>query len=56
MVNAERDQVVAAYQILGAIGRLTARDLKLTVDYYDAEENYLKVRGKWFGTGANVVE
>lgn len=56
VVNAERDQVVAAYQILGAIGRLTARDLKLTVDYYDAEENYLKVRGKWFGTGANVVE
>lgn len=55
-VQAERDQIVASYQILGSIGQLTARDLKLPVDYYDAEENYLNVRGKWFGTGANVVE
>ena len=55
-VQVERDQIVASYQILGSIGQLTARDLKLPVDYYDAEENYLNVRGKWFGTGANVVE
>ena len=27
LVSAERDQIVAAYQILGSIGRLTARDL-----------------------------
>jgi outer membrane protein len=56
LVQAERDQIVASYQILGSIGHLTARDLKLAVDYYDAEANYLDVRGKWFGTGANVVE
>jgi TolC family type I secretion outer membrane protein len=56
LVSAERDQVVAAYQILGSIGRLTARDLALPVDYYDAEENYLDVRGKWIGTGANTIE
>jgi outer membrane protein len=56
LVSAERDQVVSAYQILGAIGKLTARDLHLPVDYYDAEENYLAVRNKWFGTGANTVE
>ena len=55
-VSAERDQIVAAYQILGSIGRLTARDLALPVDYYDAEENYLKVRGKWIGTGADTIE
>jgi outer membrane protein len=56
LVSAERDQIVAAYQILGSIGRLTARDLSLPVEYYDADENYLKVRGKWFGTGADIIE
>ena len=56
LVSAERDQIVAAYQILGSIGRLTARDLALPVDYYDADENYLNVRGKWFGTGADTIE
>ncbi len=56
LVSAERDQIVAAYQILGSIGRLTARDLSLPVDYYDADENYLNVRGKWFGTGADTIE
>ena len=56
LVSAERDQVVSAYQILGSIGRLTARDLHLSVEYYDAEENYRTVRGKWFGTGADTVE
>ena len=56
LVSAERDQIVAAYQILGSIGHLTARDLSLPVEYYDADENYLNVRGKWFGTGADTIE
>ena len=56
LVSAERDQVVSSYQILGSVGKLTARDLHLSVDYYDADENYLAVRNKWFGTGANTVE
>jgi outer membrane protein len=56
LVAAERDQIVAAYQILASIGRLTARDLALPVEYYDADENYLNVRGKWFGTGADTIE
>lgn len=56
LVSAERDQIVAAYQILGSIGRLTARDLRLPVEYYDADENYLNVRGKWFGTRADTIE
>jgi outer membrane protein len=56
LVSVERDQVVSAYQILGSVGTLTARNLHLSVDYYDVEENYLAVRNKWFGTGANTVE
>lgn len=56
LVAAQRDQIVSSYQILGAIGRLTARDVHLRVDYYDPDENYRAVRNKWFGTKANTVE
>ena len=56
LVSARRDQVVAAYQVLSAIGQLTARDLRLPVTYYDPDENYLNVRGKWAGTAADVLE
>jgi outer membrane protein len=56
LVAAERDQVVASYQVLGSMGQLTARDLDLPVEYYDVEENYRNVRNKWIGTGANTVE
>jgi outer membrane protein len=56
LVSAQRDQIVSSYQILGSVGRLTARDLHLRVEYYDVEENYRAVRNKWFGTYANTVE
>jgi TolC family type I secretion outer membrane protein len=56
LISAQRDQLVASYQILGSIGKLTARNLRLPVQIYDVEENYLNVRNKWIGTGANTVE
>ncbi len=56
LAQAERDQVVAAYQILGSIGQLTARQIGLGVEYYDPIENYDNVRDKWFGTGVNTVD
>ncbi len=56
LVNAERSQVLAAYQLLAAIGHLTARDLELNVPIYDPDENYQAVRGKWIGTGVETVE
>ena len=49
----ERDQVRGRAVV---VKRLTARDLALPVEYYDADENYLNVRGKWFGTGADTIE
>ncbi len=55
-VAAEHDRVVASFLLLNAIGLLTARQLDLPVAYYDADENTLKVRGKWAGTGADTVE
>jgi outer membrane protein len=51
LVGARHDQVVAAYRVLAAIGRLTARDLNLPVKPYDFEAHYLEVRDKFWGTG-----
>ncbi len=50
LVIAQRNATVAAYSLQAAIGRLTARQLKLPVRYYDPVVNYDRVRGKWFGT------
>lgn len=56
LAQAERDQIVAAYQVLGSVGRLTARQIGLGVDYYDPIENYDRVRNKWIGTGVQTVD
>ena len=55
-VNAEANRVVAAYQLLSAIGHLTASDLNLNVAIYDPERNYNRVRNKWFGSDVETVE
>ncbi len=49
LVGAQRDEVVAAFQLKAAVGRLTARQLNLPVDFYDPERHYREVRDKWFG-------
>ncbi|NYZ12077.1 TolC family outer membrane protein [Azospirillum sp. RWY-5-1] len=51
LVRAQRNEQVAAFTILSAIGQLTARQLGLSVEYYDASANYDQVRDKWIGTG-----
>jgi outer membrane protein len=51
LVGARHDQVIAAYRVLAAVGRLTARDLSLPVTPYDFEAHYLDVRDKFWGTG-----
>jgi TolC family type I secretion outer membrane protein len=49
LVRAERDEVVAAFQLKASLGLLTARQLDLPVDYYDPELHYRQVRDSWFG-------
>jgi outer membrane protein len=49
LVRAQRDEVVAAFQLQAAIGRLDARSLELPVGYYDPLYHYNEVRNKWFG-------
>jgi outer membrane protein len=50
LVRAERDQIVATFQLREATGQLTAKSLSLPVTYYDPERHYRSVRGRWFGT------
>jgi TolC family type I secretion outer membrane protein len=49
LVVAERDEYVAGYTLLAAIGRLTARHIGLPVEVYDPARHYQKVRNKWWG-------
>ena len=48
-VRAQRSEVVATYELLGSVGRMTARALELPVIFYEPRDNYDKIRGKWFG-------
>lgn len=49
LVRARREDIVASFRLLSAIGRLTAPELGLDVDYYDPREDYKAVRDSWFG-------
>jgi outer membrane protein len=51
VVVSQRDAYVASYQLLGAIGLLTAKSLGLHVRLYDPLENYDDNASRWFGLG-----
>lgn len=48
LVQAERSLVLASYQVLVAVGRMTAQDLKLDVDLYEPEDYYDQHSGAFF--------
>lgn len=50
LVQAQRNHIVAAYEFLAAVGRLTAQDLELPVNLYDPTDNFEAVEDKIFGT------
>lgn len=50
LVTAQRDEVVAGYALLAAMGQLTAREMGLPVNYYDIDEDYEQTRGRFWGT------
>ncbi len=54
LVRTERDQVLATYRLLAAVGRLTARDLELPVAYYDPDTHFRAARRQWFGLGPKL--
>ncbi len=56
LAGARRDNIVAAYLLLGAIGKLTAADLRLPAPIYDPSAHYDATRDRWFGTDTETVE
>jgi outer membrane protein len=49
LVGSQRDEVVAAYALLSATGRLSAERLSLAGRKYDPDDHYIAVEDKWFG-------
>jgi outer membrane protein len=49
LARSQRDEVVAAHNVLASIGALTAENLQLGVVLYDPVENYDDNAGKWWG-------
>ncbi len=50
LVRARRDFIVAGYAVLQAVGRLTADQIGLPVDYYNPDLHYQAVRDQIWGT------
>jgi TolC family type I secretion outer membrane protein len=53
LVRAQRDEFVAGYELMSAIGRLSVAHLRLDVTPYDTEQHYREVRNKFWGLGDN---
>ncbi len=51
LLQSQRDEVVAAFTLVNAVGRLSARDLGLEVVFYDPDRNLNAVKDKFFGFG-----
>lgn len=51
LVEAERQYNETIFQLLSAMGGLTARALKLPVTFYDPQVHYDRDAGSWIGTG-----
>ena len=49
LVNSLRDEYVAGYTLLAAVGRLTVANLDVGVERYDPEGHYNEVSGKYYG-------
>jgi TolC family type I secretion outer membrane protein len=49
LVAAERDEYVAGFRLLAAIGGLSADRMGLPVERYDPDRHYRQVRDKWWG-------
>ncbi|WGS03122.1 TolC family outer membrane protein (plasmid) [Bradyrhizobium sp. ISRA443] len=49
LVSAQRDRVVTSYNLLAAVGGLSAAALNLPVQVYDPSVHYHQVRDSWFG-------
>jgi len=54
LAQAHHDTITAGYDLLQAVGHLSARDRQLPVEFYEPTVHYEEVREKWFGVGGPV--
>ena len=54
LVRAQRNEYVAAFEVKSATGQLTITALGLAVAPYDAEDNYRRMRNRWFGSNGTL--
>ncbi|MCQ2741475.1 MAG: TolC family outer membrane protein [Alphaproteobacteria bacterium] len=47
-VKSKRSYYVSAMNLLASMGKMTAKNLNLNVELYDADKYYKETRGKWF--------
>ena len=52
VVKARREYYLSAMQVMQAMGRLTAENLKLNVEIYHPKDHYKETRGKWLSLSA----
>lgn len=50
LIRAQGVEYTAAFQLLTAVGRLSAENLNITGDRYDPTAHYDATRGRWIGT------
>lgn len=53
VVKARREYYLSAMQVMQAMGKLTAENLKLNVDLYHPKQHYKETRDKWFSLSAD---
>ncbi len=56
LISAEYAQMISNYQLLQAMGKLTAKHLALGGGYYDPRDYYDQVKNKWIGYKTDPVE
>lgn len=56
LISAEYARMISSYQLLQAMGKLTAKHLALGGDYYDPEAYYDQVKNKWIGYHTEPVQ
>ena len=56
LATSRRNLVVASYEVLSAIGRISAAVLSLSVEQYDPTKHYDEVSNKWIGWNTSTEE
>jgi len=54
LVRSQRDENVAQFALLSAVGGLTMSELGLGAEIYNEEAHYNQVRDQWWGTGPEL--